>query len=95
MRLGFTGISFTKFLFLNRIQFIHEILYSLTPPPNLKEIENNNSLNSGNLTLKMGDTAAAHGVVTAAGGQVFKSEGGELLYNTEDFLNPHLIVKSL
>jgi len=41
------------------------------------------------------DTAAAHAVVTAAGGQVVMPEGGELLYNKENLLNSFFIVKSL
>lgn len=39
------------------------------------------------------DTAAAHAVVTAAGGQVLTPEGRELLYNKENLLNPFFIVK--
>lgn len=39
------------------------------------------------------DTAAAHAVVTAAGGQVLTPEGKELLYNKENLLNPFFIVK--
>ncbi len=39
------------------------------------------------------DTAAAHAVVTAAGGQVLTPEGEELLYNKENLLNPFFIVK--
>jgi 3'(2'), 5'-bisphosphate nucleotidase len=43
-------------------------------------------------TMEWG-TAAAHAVVTAAGGQVVATEGGELLYNKENLLNPYFIVK--
>jgi 3'(2'), 5'-bisphosphate nucleotidase len=39
------------------------------------------------------DTAAAHAVVTAAGGQVLKPDGTELFYNKEDLLNPFFIVR--
>jgi len=39
------------------------------------------------------DTAAAHAVVSAAGGQVLTPEGEELLYNKENLLNPFFIVK--
>lgn len=39
------------------------------------------------------DTAAAHAVVSAAGGQVTTPEGKPLLYNKEDLLNPYFIVK--
>jgi len=39
------------------------------------------------------DTAAAHAVVIAAGGQVLTPEGGELLYNKENLLNPYFIVE--
>ena len=38
------------------------------------------------------DTAAAHGVVAAAGGQVLDFEGRSLQYNKENLLNPHFIV---
>lgn len=42
------------------------------------------------------DTAAAHAVVLAAGGQVVSIESGEpLCYNTrEDLLNPHFVVQA-
>ena len=39
------------------------------------------------------DTAAAHAVVSAAGGRVLNPEGGELLYNKENLLNPFFVVK--
>ncbi len=39
------------------------------------------------------DTAAAHAVVTAAGGQVLNIEGNDLRYNKEDLLNPFFVVK--
>ena len=38
------------------------------------------------------DTAAAHAVVSAAGGQVIKLTGEDLQYNKEDLLNPWFIV---
>ena len=38
------------------------------------------------------DTAAAHAVVTAAGGQVETATGEPLRYNRENLLNPHFIV---
>lgn len=39
------------------------------------------------------DTAAAHAVVTCAGGHVVNVDGNPLRYNTKDeFLNPHFIV---
>jgi 3'(2'), 5'-bisphosphate nucleotidase len=38
------------------------------------------------------DTAAAHGVVSAAGGQVLGLEGQPLRYNKENLLNPHFLV---
>ncbi len=38
------------------------------------------------------DTAAAHAVVNAAGGQVIKLTGEDLQYNKEDLLNPWFIV---
>lgn len=38
------------------------------------------------------DTAAAHAVVSAAGGTVLTPEGKSLLYNKEDLLNPYFIV---
>jgi 3'(2'), 5'-bisphosphate nucleotidase len=38
------------------------------------------------------DTAAAHAVVAAAGGDVLDLEGRPLRYNKEDLLNPHFIV---
>ncbi len=41
------------------------------------------------------DTAAAHAVVSAAGGQVLNPEGKELLYNKENLLNPFFVVKGL
>jgi 3'(2'), 5'-bisphosphate nucleotidase len=37
------------------------------------------------------DTAAAHAVVTAAGGRVVTIDGDELRYNKADILNPHFI----
>lgn len=40
------------------------------------------------------DTAAAHAVVLAAGGQVITPEGNTLLYNKENLLNPYFIVKA-
>lgn len=40
------------------------------------------------------DTAAAHAVVSAAGGTVKTPEGKELLYNKENLLNPYFIVKA-
>jgi len=39
------------------------------------------------------DTAAAHAIVSAAGGKVITPEGKALLYNKEDLLNPYFIVK--
>jgi len=39
------------------------------------------------------DTAAAHAVVTAAGGSVKQVNGDRLKYNKEDLLNPFFIVK--
>ncbi|NPD47936.1 3'(2'),5'-bisphosphate nucleotidase CysQ [Lentimicrobium sp. S6] len=39
------------------------------------------------------DTAAAHAIVSAAGGTVKTPEGLELHYNKEDLLNPYFIVK--
>lgn len=41
------------------------------------------------------DTAAAHAVVSAAGGQVLNPEGKELLYNKENLLNPFFVVKGM
>ena len=43
------------------------------------------------------DTAAAHAVVVAAGGQVYNEESGlPLLYNQkESLLNPYFIVKAV
>jgi 3'(2'), 5'-bisphosphate nucleotidase len=38
------------------------------------------------------DTAAAHAVVSAAGGEVLDFEGRPLEYNKENLLNPHFIV---
>jgi 3'(2'), 5'-bisphosphate nucleotidase len=38
------------------------------------------------------DTAAAHGVVAAAGGQVLDWAGRPLVYNKENLLNPYFIV---
>jgi len=38
------------------------------------------------------DTAAAHAVVAAAGGQVLDLEGAPLRYNKSDLKNPHFIV---
>jgi 3'(2'), 5'-bisphosphate nucleotidase len=38
------------------------------------------------------DTAAAHAVVSSAGGKVLQPNGEELLYNKEDLLNPFFIV---
>ena len=38
------------------------------------------------------DTAAAHAIVNAAGGQVIKLTGEELQYNKENLLNPWFIV---
>ena len=38
------------------------------------------------------DTAAAHAVISAAGGQVLDFEGRSLRYNKEDLHNPHFIV---
>ena len=38
------------------------------------------------------DTAAAHAVVTAAGGRVLNFDGQPLRYNKEDLLNPYFIV---
>lgn len=38
------------------------------------------------------DTAAAHGVVTAAGGQVLDWAGRDLIYNKENLLNPYFVV---
>ncbi len=38
------------------------------------------------------DTAAAHGVVTAAGGRVLDFDGHALRYNKENLLNPYFIV---
>ena len=38
------------------------------------------------------DTAAAHGVVAAAGGQVLDRSGQPLGYNKENLLNPHFLV---
>ena len=40
------------------------------------------------------DTAAAHAVVSAAGGTVKTPEGEELTYNKESLLNPYFIVKA-
>lgn len=40
------------------------------------------------------DTAAAHAVVLAAGGQVITPEGNAVKYNKEDLLNPYFIVKA-
>jgi len=39
------------------------------------------------------DTAAAHAVVTAAGGSVKQVNGDKLKYNKEDLLNPFFIVE--
>ncbi|NOR86806.1 MAG: 3'(2'),5'-bisphosphate nucleotidase CysQ [Bacteroidales bacterium] len=39
------------------------------------------------------DTAAAHAIVSGAGGLVITPEGKELLYNKEDLLNPFFVVK--
>jgi 3'(2'), 5'-bisphosphate nucleotidase len=39
------------------------------------------------------DTAAAHAVVLAAGGSVTQANGGDLVYNKKDLLNPFFIVK--
>lgn len=42
------------------------------------------------------DTAAAHAVVRAAGGEIFSLNGAPLRYNQkESLLNPHFIVRSL
>ena len=43
------------------------------------------------------DTAAAHAVVNAAGGEVVIAESGHpLLYNTKDsLLNPHFLVQAI
>lgn len=39
------------------------------------------------------DTAAAHAIVTAAGGRVTRTDGSSLLYNTKaELLNPHFLV---
>ncbi len=38
------------------------------------------------------DTAAAHAVVTAAGGVVVNTAFEPLQYNKEDILNPHFLV---
>ena len=39
------------------------------------------------------DTAAAHAVVSAAGGRVVQLDGQDLRYNAkEDILNPHFVV---
>lgn len=40
------------------------------------------------------DTAAAHAVVSGAGGVVLDTEGNNLVYNKENLLNPHFIVLS-
>jgi 3'(2'), 5'-bisphosphate nucleotidase len=37
------------------------------------------------------DTAAAHAVLTAAGGSVKSLDGVDLLYGKDDILNPHFI----
>ena len=38
------------------------------------------------------DTAAAHAVVSAAGGEVVNTDFDPLVYNKEDILNPHFLV---
>jgi 3'(2'), 5'-bisphosphate nucleotidase len=40
------------------------------------------------------DTAAAHAVVSAAGGRVCKKDGSELSYNKAKLLNPEFFVLS-
>ena len=42
------------------------------------------------------DTAAAHAVLSAAGGEIMTITGDPLLYNQkEDYLNPHFIARPL
>jgi len=38
------------------------------------------------------DVAAAHAVVTGAGGRVTNTDGEELVYNKENLLNPFFVV---
>ncbi|MEM8893669.1 MAG: 3'(2'),5'-bisphosphate nucleotidase CysQ [Bacteroidota bacterium] len=40
------------------------------------------------------DTAAAHGIIKAAGANIYQKDSNtELMYNKEDLLNPHFLVK--
>ncbi len=41
------------------------------------------------------DTGAAHAVVMSAGGEVVETGGSPLLYNKENLLNPHFIVRAI
>jgi len=39
------------------------------------------------------DTAAGHAILLAAGGDVKKLDGGDLIYGKDDILNPHFIAR--
>jgi len=37
------------------------------------------------------DTAAAHIILTEAGGKMYQPDGSDILYNKNNLLNPHFI----